>query len=83
VVDRGVAVTEIDPVGASRDAWLPAIAPTAACRPHRSQREVGRLCGNSVCPPLAQPLVKVNYRPRGSTTKAPARDALPLFMEAV
>jgi DNA (cytosine-5)-methyltransferase 1 len=44
-----------------------------------------RMCGNSVCPPLAQALVAANYQPRESASEAPRRKPaeLPLFpMEA-
>jgi len=40
-----------------------------------------RMCGNSVCPPLAQALVGANYQPRESEQAKPAA-TLPLFMEA-
>ena len=40
-----------------------------------------RMCGNSVCPPLAQALVAANYQPRESERPRPAA-ALPLFLEA-
>lgn len=44
-----------------------------------------RMCGNSVCPPLARALVAANYQPRESYSDAPRRALadLPLFpMEA-
>lgn len=44
----------------------------------------GRMCGNSVCPPEAEALVRANYRPREvvapSNRKPPL--GMPLFMEA-
>lgn len=40
-----------------------------------------RMCGNSVCPPLAQALVAANYQPRESELAKPAA-TLPLFLEA-
>jgi len=40
-----------------------------------------RMCGNSVCPPLAQALVAANYQPREIERPAPPAD-MPLFMEA-
>ncbi len=40
-----------------------------------------RMCGNSVCPPLAQALVAANYQPRESERPRPAT-TLPLFLEA-
>ncbi|WP_420104133.1 DNA cytosine methyltransferase [Bosea sp. (in: a-proteobacteria)] len=40
-----------------------------------------RMCGNSVCPPLAQALVAANFQPRESERAKPAA-ALPLFLEA-
>ncbi|MGF7053969.1 DNA (cytosine-5)-methyltransferase 1 [Bosea sp. OAE752] len=40
-----------------------------------------RMCGNSVCPPLAQALVAANYQPRESEQPAPVVST-PLFMEA-
>jgi DNA (cytosine-5)-methyltransferase 1 len=40
-----------------------------------------RMCGNSVCPPLAQALVASNYQPRESERPKPAA-TLPLFLEA-
>lgn len=44
-----------------------------------------RMCGNSVCPPLAQALVAANYQPREAASDVPRRPLveLPLFpMEA-
>jgi DNA (cytosine-5)-methyltransferase 1 len=40
-----------------------------------------RMCGNSVCPPLAQALVAANFQPRESEQPAPVVTS-PLFMEA-
>ena len=43
-----------------------------------------RMCGNSVCPPLAQALVAANFKERGEDDVVPTRTqpVLPLFMEA-
>lgn len=40
-----------------------------------------RMCGNSVCPPLAQALVAANYQPREVERVAPI-STMPLFLEA-
>jgi DNA (cytosine-5)-methyltransferase 1 len=42
-----------------------------------------RMCGNSVCPPMAEALVAANYRPDEATATRPARPtpAMPLFAE--
>lgn len=49
-----------------------------------TMEQQGRMCGNSVCPPEAEALVRANYRPREVMAPANRKPPLgmPLFMEA-
>lgn len=49
-----------------------------------TMEQQGRMCGNSVCPPEAEALVRANYRPRDVMAPANRKPPLgmPLFMEA-
>ena len=72
IIDRGLKV-EV------REGWGPDDGP-AEIVPITKTAQV-RMCGNSVCPPLAQALVAANYQPRESERPKPAA-TLPLFLEA-
>lgn len=76
IIDRGLRVEP-------REGWGDDDGP-ADVIPITKTAQV-RMCGNSVCPPLAQALVAANYQPRESYGEAPRRvmAELPLFpMEA-
>lgn len=49
-----------------------------------TMEQQGRMCGNSVCPPEAEALVRANYRPRDVMAPVNRKPPLgmPLFMEA-
>ena len=73
IIDRGLRVEPREGVGEDDGpAEVIPITKTAQVR----------MCGNSVCPPLAQALVAANYQPREIERPAPPAD-MPLFaMEA-
>ena len=71
IIDRGLKV-EV------REGWGDDDGP-AEVIPITKTAQV-RMCGNSVCPPLAQALVAANYQPREAERAAPG--SMPLFMEA-
>lgn len=74
IIDRGIKVEPM-PEGFGEDLGEAEIVPI-------TKTAQVRMCGNSVCPPLAQALVAANYQPRESERPAPRAD-LPLFaMEA-
>lgn len=55
-------------------------------RVYLTLEQQGRMCGNSVCPPEAEALVRANYRPRDVASRARPRAKEPqqpsMFMEA-
>jgi DNA (cytosine-5)-methyltransferase 1 len=72
IIDRGMRVEPRE--GLSEDDGEADIVPI-------TKTAQVRMCGNSVCPPLARALVAANYQPRQSERPvAPA--VMPLFMEA-
>jgi DNA (cytosine-5)-methyltransferase 1 len=72
IIDRGLKV-EV------REGWYEDDGPAEVIRITKTAQV--RMCGNSVCPPLARALVAANYQPRQSERPKPAAP-LPLFMEA-
>lgn len=72
IIDRGLRVAPREGIGEDDgEAEVIPITKTAQVR----------MCGNSVCPPLAQALVAANYQPRDVERPTAPAD-MPLFMEA-